>query len=113
MAVYGLPPVDLHGPLHRLGIMDPLCGGTRSARFTAQGDLIQAWRYNPLGILTVIIAVTATVRTLSGVVTGRWLSVQMTWTPDRRRMAVGVLVVLLVALDVRQQLRADLLIAGT
>jgi len=29
LAVVGLPPVDLHGPLHRLGIMDPLCGMTR------------------------------------------------------------------------------------
>ena len=27
MAVFGLPPVDLHGPLHRVGIMDPLCEG--------------------------------------------------------------------------------------
>lgn len=113
MAVYGLPPVDLHGPLHRLGIMDPLCGGTRSARFTAQGDLIQAWRYNPLGIVTVSIALAATARTAIGVLARRWLSLQMTWTPGRRRLTVVVLVVLLVALDVRQQLRADLLIAGT
>jgi hypothetical protein len=27
MAIFGLPPVDLHGPLHYAGIMDPLCGG--------------------------------------------------------------------------------------
>jgi len=26
MAVFGLPPVDLHGLLHHVGIMDPLCG---------------------------------------------------------------------------------------
>ena len=35
MAVFGLPPVDLYGPFHRFGIMDPLCGGTR---YTAQGE---------------------------------------------------------------------------
>ncbi len=35
MAVFGLPPVDPHGPFHRFGIMDPLGGGTR---YTAQGE---------------------------------------------------------------------------
>ncbi|MFE6649762.1 DUF2752 domain-containing protein, partial [Nocardioides sp. NPDC057772] len=53
MALFGLPPVDLHGPLHKVGIMDPLCGGTRAARYAAQGNLVQAWRYNSLSILIV------------------------------------------------------------
>lgn len=42
MAIFELPPVDLHSPLHKIGIMDPLCGGTRAARYTAQGDLAEA-----------------------------------------------------------------------
>ena len=53
IAIFGLPGIDLHPPLHRLGIMDPLCGGTRAARYAAQGQLAEAWTYNPLGIVTV------------------------------------------------------------
>lgn len=113
MAMFGLPPVDLHGPLHRLGIMDPLCGGTRAARFTAHGDLAQAWRYNPLGIFTVVAAAAAAARAVTGVVARRWLTLHLTWTPRRTRLVVVVLIALLVALEVRQQLRADLLISGT
>lgn len=37
LAVFGLPPADLHGVLHRLGVMDPLCGGTRSVYLTLHG----------------------------------------------------------------------------
>lgn len=29
LAVSGPPRIDLHGPLHHLGIMDPMCGMTR------------------------------------------------------------------------------------
>lgn len=113
MAVFGLPPVDLHGPLHRFGVMDPLCGGTRAARFTAQGELGLAWKYNPLGMLTMALAFLATARTILGFTSGRWLSVAVTWTTGRWRLATVVTLVLLVALEIRQQLRADLLIAGT
>lgn len=113
MAMFGLPPVDLHGPFHRLGIMDPLCGGTRAARFTAVGQWGLAWEYNPLGIVTVLGAAAATARTAVGVLAGRWLTADLSWTPRRRRLALGVLAVLLIALEMRQQLRADLLMAGT
>ena len=113
MAVFGLPPVDLHGPFHRFGVMDPLCGGTRAARYTAQGEWALAWRYNPLGIVTVAGAVAVTGRTVVGALTRRWLTVQVHWTSTRRRAAILLVLVLLVALEVRQQLRADLLIAGT
>ena len=112
MALWGLPPVDLHGPLHRIGVMDPLCGGTRAAYFTMRGDLTQAWVYNPLGIVAVLAAVTAASRILVRVVTGRWLTVTYAWTPRRRRIVFAVAVALLVVLEIRQQLRADLLVAG-
>ena len=110
MAVFGLPPVDLHGPLHRMGIMDPLCGGTRAARLTAQGHLPEAWRYNPLGILATVAAALAVARLAVGVVMRRWLNVRVAWTPRRIRLALAVLAIATVALEIRQQGRADLLL---
>jgi hypothetical protein len=47
LAVVGLPPVDLHRPLHHLGIMDPLCGMTRGTVALLRGQLGQAVAYNP------------------------------------------------------------------
>lgn len=113
MAIFGLPAIDLHPPIHRLGIMDPLCGGTRAARYAAQGRLAEAWKYNPLGIVTVYGAAIAVARAGLGLVTGWWLNAEVQWTPRRRRIAWLVAVVLFTALEVRQQMRADLLIAGT
>lgn len=112
MALFGLPPVDLHGPLHYIGIMDPLCGGTRAARYTAQGQLGLAWKYNPLGILVVIGAAVVVARTLVGVLAGRWLTVHVGWSRRHMRWVIAVAGVLLIILEVRQQLRADLLIAS-
>lgn len=113
LAAFGLPPVDLHPFIHDLGIMDPLCGGTRSARYTAQGDFGQAWNYNPLGILTVLGGVLAVSRALVGLVSRKWLTVRIGWTPRRRWIAVAAFIILVTALEIRQQLRADLLMAGT
>lgn len=110
MAVFGLPPVDLHGPLHRMGIMDPFCGGTRAARLTALGRLGEAWRYNPLGILATLAAALAAARVAVGTVTGRWLNIGVAWTPRRIRIALAVLTIATVALQIRQQDRADLLL---
>jgi hypothetical protein len=112
MALVGLPPIDLHGPLHHVGIMDPLCGGTRAARLTAQGRLAQAWAYNPLGILAVLGAVAVVLRTAVGAVTGRWLNLHGKPTRQQARILLVLLVIGTVALEIRQQLRADLLIAG-
>ncbi|WP_454850101.1 DUF2752 domain-containing protein [Promicromonospora soli] len=113
MVTFGLPPVDLHGPLHMLGIMDPFCGGTRAARYAAQGDLAEAWRHNPLSIVIVYGALAALARAGLGLVTRRWLTLTIGWTPARRRRVIAVVLVLLVLLEIRQQLRADLLMAGT
>lgn len=110
MALFGLPPVDLHGPLHRMGIMDPFCGGTRAARLTAQGNLVDAWRYNPLGILATVAAGLATLRILTGVATRRWLNLRLVWTPRRVRVAIAIVAVATIALEIRQQMRADLLL---
>jgi hypothetical protein len=109
MAVVGLPPIDLHGPLHYVGIMDPLCGGTRAARYTMRGEWSQAWRYNPLGILAVVGASAAVARAVVGILAGRWLSVTVSWTPRRRRLTLAVVLAVVIVLEVRQQLLAELL----
>ena len=83
MAFLGLPPVDLHGPLHRFGI------------------------------LAVLGATAVTIRTLIGALARRWITAQIEWTPTQRRAAILTVLALIVALEIRQQLRADLLIAGT
>lgn len=113
IAWFGLPPIDLHGPLHRLGIMDPLCGGTRAAYYTMTGHWALAWKYNPLGIAAVGVALLGTIRAGVGLLSRKWLTINITWTPRRARIAAVVTVALLVALEVRQQLHAALLIAGT
>jgi hypothetical protein len=112
MALVGLPPVDLHGPLHYLGIMDPLCGGTRAARYTMRGDLVQAWRYNPLGIFAVAGAVAAAGRAVVGTLTRRWVTVAIGWTSRRRRLVIGLILAVVAVLEVRQQLLASLLTGG-
>ena len=105
MAVFGLPPVDIHGPLHYVGIMDPLCGGTRSVWAAMSGDLATSWRYNPLGLILVAGAAGTLVRLALGVVTGRWINVYVrSWTTI---VVVGS--VLFGALTARQQINADLL----
>ena len=113
MAVLGLPPVDFHGPLHKFGIMDPLCGGPRAARYTAQGNLSEAWRYNPLSIVIVCGAALIIVRTVVGFISHRWVTISIAWTPARRRWAIVIIIVLVALLEIRQQMRADLLMAGT
>lgn len=113
MAILGLPPVDLHGPLHKFGIMDPFCGGTRAARYTAQGNLVEAWRYNPLSILIVYGAGLAILRAVVGLIGRRWVTFTIGWSRDRRRWAIAIVIVLVALLEIRQQLRADLLMAGT
>jgi hypothetical protein len=112
MALVGLPPIDLHGPLHYLGIMDPLCGGTRAARYAMRGEWVQAWRYNPLGILAVAGAVAAVGRAVVGILTGRWVTVAIAWTSRRRRLAIGLILAVTAVLEIRQQLLAALLTIG-
>jgi hypothetical protein len=107
LALFGLPPVDLHGPLHRFGIMDPACGMTRAARALARADLATAWRYNP-GSLALGVAVSAVLaRAIAGLASGRWLMLHI----EVRRRWLIVAAAALVALAIRQQRIASLLIA--
>ena len=112
MAIFGLPPFSLGSPIHELGITCPFCGGTRSARLTTQGHLVEAWRYNPLGILVVAVSAVVVVRAAFGAITRRWLNVAVELTPRTRRVLLVAGLVLLMLLVIRQQMRADLLRGG-
>ncbi|WP_344215513.1 DUF2752 domain-containing protein [Kribbella sancticallisti] len=107
LRVVGVPSIDLHGPLHYLGIMDPLCGGTRAMYLLTSGDLAGAARYNPVVFPLAITIPALAVRAAVGWITGRWLTVE----PSRsvRRTLWITAVVLLVALEIRQQSHAALL----
>ncbi|UUV29959.1 DUF2752 domain-containing protein [Amycolatopsis roodepoortensis] len=107
LRVVGVPTVDLHGPLHYLGIMDPLCGGTRATFLLLTGDTAAAARYNPLVFPLAAAVVCVLVRSGAGLVAGRWLEIRL---PRRwRRVVVVILIAGMAALSVRQQWNADLL----
>lgn len=108
LRAFGLPPIDLHSPLHRAGIMDPLCGGTRAALALAHGDPDLAWRYNPLVPFLAVAICGLLVRWCWGRATGRWIAVDLI---DRRALVV-VTAMLVVALWVNQQAHASLLMSG-
>jgi hypothetical protein len=104
LAIVGLPRIDIHGPLHYLGVMDPLSGGTRSVHLTMHGHLRDALRYNPASPMLVLAAAALLMRSALGWATGYFLSVHVP-----RRLLIPVMVVALVALEVNQQLHAGLL----
>jgi len=102
----GLPPVDLHTPLHRMGIMDPLCGGTRALRLAARGDLVEALRWNPASPLLLLGAASFALRTAAGAITGSWVNLTVAW---KRPAFWAPLALALVALEARQQHLAPML----
>lgn len=107
LAVFGLPPVDIHGPLHYVRIMDPLCGMTRAIRLLARGQLSLAMTYNPAVVLLPLFAVGVVARWVSGRVSGRWLHLSMRWSVP----VVGLAVAAVALLWIRQQAHVDLLTA--
>ncbi|MEU0042859.1 DUF2752 domain-containing protein [Streptomyces werraensis] len=105
MAVWGMFPVDLHEPTHYAGIMAPTCGLTRSVVAVFLGDVAMAWRYNPAGLLVAAVAVAALARLLAGVFVRRGPVLRV--RPGR--IGWMVLGLALVALEIRQQGQAGLL----
>ncbi len=105
MALVGLPPVDLHGPLHYLGAMDPPCGMTRDVVAVVRGRLATAVAYNPASPALVAGAVGTLLRLAVGRRTGRWLEVRV----GCRRLAIVLLTLALLALWANQQRHAGLL----
>lgn len=95
----------MHGPLHYLGIMDPLCGGTRSVYLTTHAHLGAAITYNPAAPLVPLVTLALLARAFVGRVFGYWI------TPARPRRAVVLwcAAIALVALEINQQLHAELL----
>ena len=104
MGRWGLPPVNLHSPLHRLGMMDPLCGMTRAAAALGRGDLATAWRYNPGVFVLGAAAAGALLRVGVAAATGTWW-----WVRAQGWLIWLVPVSGLVALQINQQLHAGLL----
>ncbi|MET9835774.1 DUF2752 domain-containing protein [Streptomyces sp. NPDC006385] len=105
MAVWGMFPVNLHGPGHFAGIMAPTCGLTRAVVAVFRGDVAMAWRYNPLGLLVAFTSVAVLARLVAGTVTGRWPVLRV--RPGRAGWII--LALALVALAIRQQSQAELL----
>ena len=70
MAVFGLPPVDVHGPWHYLGVMDPLCGMTRAVLLLARAHIARAVEYNPASPLLAAFGAVVLVRAAVGRSTG-------------------------------------------
>lgn len=104
MGRFGLPPVDLHSPLHRVGIMNPLCGMTRATAALGRGALATAWRYNPGVFFLAAAAAGVLLRAGFAATTGTW------WWVRARGWAVWVVALgALIALEVNQQLHAGLL----
>ena len=108
LAAVGLPPVDLHGPFHYLGIMGPTCGMTRGVMWAAQGELTRAWQFNPASLLIIPTLIGLTGRAVYGRVTRRWLNLRIRWRPW-----LWLVPALLIAiLSIRQQLNIDFLLAN-
>ncbi|MEI6622525.1 MAG: DUF2752 domain-containing protein [Actinomycetes bacterium] len=111
MAVIGLPSADTHTPLHHMGIMDPGCGGTRAIRLAAMGQWTESWRYNPIGIPLFVGCVVVILRAAVGWVSGRWLTLRISWTHRGKVVGWIVLVATIVALEINQQSNAALLMS--
>jgi Protein of unknown function (DUF2752) len=105
MAIFGLPPVDLHGPWHYLGVMDPLCGMTRAVRLLALGQVRRAVEYNPASPLLGALGAVVLVRAGIGWAKGRWLRVKVHPSP----LTLTALALLVGLLWAHQQTHAALL----
>lgn len=106
LAIVGIPSIDIHGPLHYAGIMDPFCGATRSVYLTMHGQWDNAMRYNPAAPLLLLVAAGLVLRGAVGWCTARWLDVRAP-----RRAAIAVAIAAAIVLTVRQQSNVALLTA--
>lgn len=106
LALFGMPPLNIHGPLHFYGVMDPMCGMTRGVASVLRGDLAEAIWYNPASPVLVLGGAAGLARGLYGRRSGRWLNVS--WRSPVRVAALGILIT---ALEVNQQLHAERLLS--
>lgn len=108
MAQLGIPSLPIMWPLYRLGLVAPTCGLTRGVVALARTDFADAWSWNPASYLIGFAVTAVAFRFGAGVWTKRWLHMRLrlTW-----RLTTAV-IVLLVALWLRQQANADLLMSS-
>jgi hypothetical protein len=105
MATFGLPPVNVHGPWHFLGVMDPLCGMTRATRLLALGQIRRAIAYNPASPLLGLFGAAMVARVVVGWMKHRWLRIEV----HPSHAALLVLALLVAGLWANQQVHASLL----
>lgn len=105
IAVFGLPPIPLHGPTHHLGLMSATCGMTRAVRHLALGNIDHALAYNPASLLLAPAGIVLALRAAIGTLTGRWVSLRV----NLRRRGWSVVAVLVGLLWLHQQSNADYL----
>lgn len=105
LAVFGLPPVDVHGPLHYVGLMAPTCGGTRALRLVFLGQFGASLAYNPLSLVLATGAIGFLARHAYGHLTGRWLSFRV----SRSWPAILLVAIAVILLEINQQRHAALL----
>lgn len=105
LRVIGLPPFAIHGPLHRFGVMDPLCGMTRAVRALARGEFAHAWSLNPASFALATAGGLVLLRAVYGAVSGRWLELAV----RRIRVLQVTGAVAVTALWINQQLHASML----
>jgi hypothetical protein len=104
-AIFGMPSVSIHGPLHYAGVMDPLCGMTRGTVATVRGDVRTALTFNPVSPLVPVGFVALAARWVAGRHTGRWVCLRYVVRP----LPASAAVLALAALGINQQAHADLL----
>jgi hypothetical protein len=108
LAFAGLPPIDIHGPLHYLGIMGPTCGMTRGVMWTTRGDVFRAWQFNPASLLVLPTMIGLTIRAVHGRLSHRWLNLHIRWRPWLWIIPAAILLLL----SIRQQLNVEFLLAN-
>lgn len=105
LAVFGVPPLPLHGPLHQFGVMSPTCGMTRAARALAGADVGLAWRYNPASFAVAAVGAALLARAVVGAWRGRWRTPTVR-VGRRGWIAIGAVTAML---WINQQAHVDLL----
>lgn len=108
MAIFGLPPLEVHSPLRLFGWVCPFCGATRAVQALMRGDFHTAWMYNPVAFLVIPGGIAVVVRSLVGLVTGRWWNIRVT----RPALVLTVAGIAFAALWVNQARHAAMLRMG-
>ena len=109
MAVVGLPPVGLQGPFAFSRGHGSAVRRHRAAFYTMRGGVGAGMAVQPAGNSR---RRCRPGEPSSGILTRRWATVAIAWTPRRRRWVVWPSLALTAVLEVRQQVLATLLTGG-